>query len=234
MARVLLGLTGSVAAIRAPELVAALINADHDVRVMATASALRFFDPERLPARALHAEAPHTTAPHTDDDEWSFPRSPDGRWSRGDRVLHIELRQWAELLLLAPLDAHTLGKIAVGLSDNLLTCVFRAWEHPRPIVLAPAMNTLMWESPQTARHLRTLLEDHGVEGAALPRARLPEAYLPHFGEPSCPHLHLVGPISKRLACGDTGVGGMASVEELVEAVGRAAQARPASTLSSND
>jgi phosphopantothenoylcysteine decarboxylase len=211
MARVLLGVTGSVAAIRAPELVAALIDAGHEVRAMATASALRFFDPASLPAGVLH----------TDADEWRFDSHQDGRWRRDDPVLHIELRAWAERLLIAPLDAHTLGKLALGLSDNLLTCVFRAWEHPRPVVLAPAMNTLMWESPQTARHLRTLLEDHGVEGAALPHARLPGAYLSHFGGPSCPHIHLVGPVSKRLACGDVGVGGMSSVAELVEAIDRA-------------
>ncbi|MCK6516502.1 phosphopantothenoylcysteine decarboxylase [Myxococcota bacterium] len=230
MARVLLGVTGSVAAIRAPELAHALVAAGHEVQMMATASALRFFDPLALPNNAPL---------YTDADEWRFPRSPDGRWSRDDAVLHIELRAWAELLLLAPLDAHSLGKLALGLSDNLLTCVFRAWEHPRPVVLAPAMNTLMWESPQTARHLRALLEDHGVEGAALPTARRPEPYLAHFGGPSCPHMQLVGPVEKRLACGDFGVGGMSSVPELVEAVARAlsaspAQARPASTLSSKD
>jgi phosphopantothenoylcysteine decarboxylase len=210
MARVLLGVTGSVAAIRVPELVAALMSAGHEVRAMATASALRFFDPASLPAGALM----------TDADEWRFEGSEDGRWRRDDPVLHIELRAWAELLLLAPLDANTLGKLALGLSDNLLTCAFRAWEHPRPIVLAPAMNTWMWESPQTARHLRTLLEDHGVEGAALPSARRPGAYLPSFGGPSCPHIHVVGPVEKRLACGDTGMGGMASVAELVAAVDR--------------
>ncbi|MCK6521468.1 phosphopantothenoylcysteine decarboxylase [Myxococcota bacterium] len=227
MARVLLGVTGSVAAIRAPTLVAALTEAGHEVRVIATAAALRFFDPASLPAGALV----------TDADEWRFEGSEDGRWRREDPVLHIELRAWAELLLLAPLDANTLAKLALGLSDNLLTCAFRAWEHPRPVVLAPAMNTLMWESPQTARHLRALLEDHGVEGAELPRARTPGAYLTRFGGPDCPHVHVVGPVEKRLACGDFGVGGMASVEELVAAVGqalRAAQDLPASTLSSKD
>jgi hypothetical protein len=65
-----------------------------------------------------------------------------------------------------------------------------------------------------------LLEDHGVVGAALPPTRRPGDLLPHFGGPSCPHLHLIGPVDKRLACGDTGVGGMASVVEIVEAVGR--------------
>lgn len=228
MARVLLGVTGSVAALRTPALVAALTDAGHELRVMATASALRFFDPASLPPSAPLL---------TDTDEWRFEGSPDGRWRREDPVLHIELRAWAELLLLAPLDANTLAKLALGLSDNLLTCAFRAWEHPRPVVLAPAMNTLMWESPQTARHLWTLLDDHGAPGLTPPKPRAPAALLPSFGGPACPHLHLVGPVEKRLACGDFGVGGMASVDELVAAVGLAldaAQGRPASTLSSKD
>src|SRR4029077_9633241 len=75
---------------------------------------------------------------------------------------HIELRRWADLLLVAPLDANTLAKLACGLSDNCLTCVARAWDPLRPVVLAPAMNTLMWEHPLTLRHLRQLASDAGA------------------------------------------------------------------------
>src|SRR5262245_20486764 len=74
-------------------------------------------------------------------------------YQRDDPVLHIELRRWADLLVIAPLDANTLAKLAYGLSDNLLTCLYRAWDRRRPIVLAPAMNTFMWENPLTDRHL---------------------------------------------------------------------------------
>ena len=62
-------------------------------------------------------------------------------------MLHIEFRKWADLLVVAPLDANTLAKFALGLSDNFLSCVFRAWDFARPVILAPAMNTLMWQSP---------------------------------------------------------------------------------------
>jgi len=78
---------------------------------------------------------------------------------RGDDVLHIELRRWADLFVIAPLDANTLGKLAAGLADNCLTCVWRAWDPERPAVLAPAMNTLMWRHPATARCLRQLAAD---------------------------------------------------------------------------
>src|SRR5207249_4147638 len=88
-------------------------------------------------------------------DEW--PGQHAGQvYQRGDEVLHIQLRRWAELFLIAPLDANTLAKLASGLSDNCLTCVWRAWEPSRPVVLAPAMNTLMWENPLTRRHLNAL------------------------------------------------------------------------------
>jgi phosphopantothenoylcysteine decarboxylase len=83
------------------------------------------------------------------------------------------------------------------------------------VVLAPAMNTLMWEHPATSRHLAQLLEDFGG-----PRP------LPHLGPEvmcdtinnTCDRLHVVKPVSKRLACGDAGVGGLASVEEIAAAV----------------
>ena len=69
------------------------------------------------------------------------------------------------LLLIAPLDANTLAKLANGLADNCLTCVWRAWDRTRPVVLAPAMNTLMWEHPLTGRHLRQLAADAGAGNA---------------------------------------------------------------------
>lgn len=61
----------------------------------------------------------------TDDHEWSS-------WSqRGDPVLHIELRKWADICLIAPLSANTLAKIANGLADNLLTSTLRAWDFSK-------------------------------------------------------------------------------------------------------
>src|SRR5262249_14487116 len=133
---------------------------------------------------------------------------------RDDPILHIELRRWAELLLVAPLDANTLAKLSGGLSDNCLTCVWRAWDVSRPVLLAPAMNTLMWEHPLTARHLRQLASDAGAE----PPGNVSLDELPGWINAHCSLLRILEPESRRLACGDVGVGAMAAVETIVEAV----------------
>ncbi len=205
MARIILGVTGSVAAIRTPALFSALRVEGHAVRVVATEPALYFFDPAEL-----GPGEPSGGPLYRDGDEWPGPR-----YRRDDSVLHIAFRQWADLLIVAPLDANTLAKFALGLADNFLTCVFRAWDFAQPVILAPAMNTLMWRSPATRRHLRQLLDDRG-DGRADDSWTLDEAadvFARH-----APRLVLVPPQAKRLACGDVGVGAMAEVATLAEAV----------------
>ena len=187
--RVLLGLSGSVACIKAPELVLAL-SAFAEVRCVATAPALHFLacpeaaaaDPARLPGRLLAG-----CQLFVDADEW---RAWEGR---GDPVVHLSLRRWADLLLVAPLSANSLAKLSGGQAESLLSCVARAWDWRRgkPLLVAPAMNTEMWESPLTGRQL-AVLEGLGAG--------------------------VVRPVSKRLVCGDVGMGAMASVEALVDAV----------------
>lgn len=203
MANVLLGVTGSVAAVRTPELFARLSEAGHQVKVMVTRAALYFFDP---------AFARRGQDFYLDEDEWPG-RDAGRRYQREDAVLHIELRRWAELLLIAPLDANTLAKLAGGLCDNCLTCVWRAWDPQRPVVLAPAMNTLMWEHPFTRRHLARLLDD----GGAVPK-ELDQDGLVEWINRTAGKLRVVPPVSKRLACGDVGVGAMAEVDEIVATV----------------
>ena len=211
MARILLGVTGSVAAVKTPELVATLTSAGHEVRAVATRAALYFFAPADLPTGTLV----------TDADEW-----PGEHYSRGEPVLHIELRKWAEALVVAPLDANTLAKLAVGLSDNALTCVWRAWDYARPVVLAPAMNTLMWDHPFTRRHLRSLGADFGA-GHVPGHLAAPELITQINARAK--GLVIVPPVEKVLACGDTGVGAMANVEDVVAACGVALGATPART-----
>jgi phosphopantothenoylcysteine decarboxylase len=211
MANVLLGVTGSVAAVLTPALVGRLRQDGHRVRVVATAASLYFFDPAELDP-AHPGRNPEVVT--LDEDEW--PGRAEGRhYRRGDPVLHIELRRWAGALVVAPLDANTLAKLAGGLCDNCLTCVWRAWDRARPVVLAPAMNTLMWEHPATARHLRQLAEDAGA--GALP-AGLDAAGLVHEVKEHCPRLRVVPPQSKRLACEDVGVGAQASLDDIAAAL----------------
>ncbi len=213
MAKVLLGVTGSVAAVRTPALYRALRESGHLVRVVATEPSLYFFDP-----RSLEGADPAERSPvYRDADEW-----PGAGYQRDDPVLHIEFRKWADLLVVAPLDANTLAKLALGFSDNFLTCVFRAWDFTRPVILAPAMNTLMWQSPVTLRHLRQLLADHGDPSAtddgqwSLDEA--PDRFARH-----APALILIPPQAKRLACGDIGTGAMAEVATIAESVRRWAE-----------
>jgi phosphopantothenoylcysteine decarboxylase len=183
MANVLLGVTGSVAAIYTPHLYDDLRQAGHEVKIVATRSAYYFFDPATI--EPIDGQR-NKNVVILDEDEW-----PGERYQRGDPVLHIELRRWADVLLIAPCDANTLAKLALGLTDNCLTCVYRAWDRTRPVILAPAMNTLMWEHPVTARHLEQLTAD------------LRDS------------LRVVMPVSKKLACDDVGLGAMAGREEIM-------------------
>lgn len=174
--RVLIGCTGSVAALKIPLLIEELQKTmvPMEIILVPTKNSLHFFDCKDLNIKV-----------HLDEDEWTL-------WSgRSDPVLHIELRKWADLCLLAPLDANTLAKISHGICDNLLTCVVRAWDLSKPLYFAPAMNTHMWDHPITARQIMTLKE---------------------FG------FHDIPCIEKTLVCGDRGMGAMAEVNVIVKAV----------------
>jgi phosphopantothenoylcysteine decarboxylase len=181
---------------------------------VATQASLYFFDPGSINPADMNQVQRNREVVILDEDEW--PGSERGkRYERDDPVLHIELRRWADLFLIAPLDANTLAKLTTGLADNCLTCVWRAWDPTRPVVLAPAMNTLMWEHPLTIRHLRQLAADAGA--SHLPEDLLVEDLLDSINQ-RCPKLHIVPPVSKRLACGDVGVGAMAEVNEIVRSI----------------
>lgn len=208
MANVLVGATGSVAAVRVPALFDALTADGHAVKVVTTDAAAYFFDAKDVKGEVFR-----------DADEWRGER-----YQRGDAVLHIELRKWADLFLIAPLDANTLAKMAVGLCDNCLTCVWRAWDAARPVVLAPAMNTLMWEHPFTKRHLRSLAADAGA--GHIPGHLTDSQLIAQINDRS-KTLRIVPPVEKELACGDVGVGGLAEVADIAAAVREMAARIPA-------
>lgn len=211
MANILLGVTGSVAAIKVPELFFALRERGHSVKVVATRSALYFFDAAKLdPSRVVR----NSDVVIVDDDEW--PGREDGdRYVRGAAVAHIELRRWADLFLIAPLDANTLAKFAVGLCDNCLTCVWRAWDMQRPIAIAPAMNTLMWENSMTRRHLRSLAADFGA--GHVPNHFSDDEWIAEVNS-RARTFRIIGPQTKELACGDIGIGAMADPSTIVSTV----------------
>ncbi|MFO0825199.1 MAG: flavoprotein [Gemmataceae bacterium] len=203
MANILLGATGSVAAVRVPVLCEALVASGHAVQVVATDAAAYFFDSRTMKTPVVR-----------DADEWPG-RDAGQLYQRGDAVLHIELRKWADLFLIAPLDANTMAKLAVGLCDNCLTCVWRAWDLAKPVVLAPAMNTLMWQHSFTRRHLKAIAADTGA--AHIPGHLDDQQLIAQINDRS-KTLRVVSPIVKTLACGDEGIGAMAEVPAIVAAV----------------
>ncbi|CAO3620226.1 unnamed protein product [Mucor fragilis] len=174
MTNILIGATGSIAAIKVPLLVEFFQkHANIHVKVVVTEAA-HFF------VKDMEVHCPV----YREQDEWN-------EWKKiSDPILHIELRNWADIMVIAPLDANTLGKLANGLCDNLLTCVLRAWDVSKPVVACPAMNTSMWHHPFTAKHLEVL-----------------ENVL---------HYKIIQPISKKLACGDTGIGAMAESQYIAD------------------
>ncbi|KAL7116494.1 hypothetical protein ACP275_03G008200 [Erythranthe tilingii] len=140
--RILLAACGSVAAIKFAHICHSFSEWT-EVNAVATPASLRFIDRASLPKNVYL---------YTDEEEWSS-------WNNvGDKVLHIELCRWADIMVIAPLSANTLAKIAGGLCDNLLTCIVRAWDYSKPMFVAPAMNDLMWTNPFTERHLMVIDE----------------------------------------------------------------------------
>src|SRR5262245_19179719 len=209
MAKILLGVTGSVAAIYTRQVFDDLRAAGHEVKIVATGSSLYFFNPTEI-SRGADGQRDRNLV-ILDEDEW--PGQDEGvQYQRGDEVLHIELRRWADILLIAPLDANSLAKLALGTCDNCLTCVYRAWDRTRRVILAPAMNTLMWEHPATLRHLRQIAED--VSGLVVP-ANLEQVKLIDWINHNALNLRVAAPQTKKLACDDVGIGAMAERPALI-------------------
>ncbi|KZS93546.1 flavo protein [Sistotremastrum niveocremeum HHB9708] len=171
--------TGSVASVKAPLIVSELLQHKNvSIQVVASKNSLVFYDP-----RAIEAAGSRVWV---DEDEWQ------ANYRIGDPILHIELRRWADLVLIAPCSANTLSKIAHGSCDNLATSLLRALAPTTPTYVFPAMNTMMYEHPLTAEHLRVVQEVIGYK--------------------------VVGPIGKSLACGDVGIGAMTDWRDICKLV----------------
>src|SRR5262245_46067524 len=112
----------------------ALHRAGNQVKVVATQASLYFFDPAAVGPADSKRQGRDSRVVILDEDEWPG-RLQGRRYQREDEVLHIELRRWADLLVIAPTDANTLAKLANGQADNCLTCVYRAWDSTRPVVV---------------------------------------------------------------------------------------------------
>ncbi len=175
--RVLIGITGGIAAYKTLDLIRLFVKAGAEVRTVLTENATRFVTP--LTVETL-----------------SGNRACVGQFGPRDAaaIEHIELSLWPDIAVVAPCTANFLGKTANGIADDLLTTTISALRTDIPLVLAPAMNTRMWNNPATARNLATLTADYNQR------------------------LVVVGPVEKLLACGEEGMGAMAAIEDIFEAV----------------
>ena len=171
MANILIGITGSISAYKMADVVSELGKRGHAVQCILTGSAREFVSPlvlETLSGRPVRSDLFGSDVSGTE---------------------HIELARWADLLVVAPASANTLAKLALGLADNLLTTVVLA--SRAPLLLAPAMNTVMWENPAVQQHVETLAQ----RGASF-----------------------IAPAEGLLACGEVGVGKLAPVEALLAGI----------------
>lgn len=135
--KILVGVTGGIAAYKAPSVIRRLREAGHEVRVVATEAAFRFVPEETLAVAA--GEPIHT------DGTW---------WEHSGRVEHVSLARWSDLVLVAPATADALARASVGLGDDLLSATILA--GAKKVLWAPAMNPEMWANPVTARNVETL------------------------------------------------------------------------------
>ncbi|PAF43541.1 bifunctional phosphopantothenoylcysteine decarboxylase/phosphopantothenate--cysteine ligase CoaBC [Helicobacter sp. 11S02596-1] len=205
---VLLLVTGSIAVYKALELASWLKKQGGNVRVVMSEEAKKFVTPLSFEAIL------HTRVLHAGSEDWVQPAGRDGGDSVADRVAcdggagridgregnsrkggvchdsvacqHIAYARWADIAILAPASANTLAKIATGVADGLVLCTLLACKAPK--ILAPAMNTAMFEAQATQRNLRLLADDGFV---------------------------IIPPRVSLLACDSVGNGAMASIEEIV-------------------
>lgn len=169
--RVLFGISGGIAAYKICEVISTLAKQGCEVRAILTQSAQAFITPLTVATLCRHAA-------YTDDGFWQATH---------DRPLHIELGEWAELLVLAPLTANTLAKLAHGMADNLLTNTVLA--STCPVLLAPAMNTAMWEQHPVQQNWQAVQAN--------------------------PRMHSLAPGAGILACDRVGTGRMAEPAEIL-------------------
>ncbi len=146
--RILIGISGGIAAYKVCEVISALAKQGFEVRAILTQAAQAFITPLTVSTLCRHPA-------YTDDMFWQATH---------DRPLHIELGEWADLFVLAPLTANTLAKLVYGMADNLLNNTVLA--STCPVLLAPAMNTDMWEQPPVQQNWQAIQTQPRIHSSA--------------------------------------------------------------------
>ncbi len=171
MANVLLGVSGSISAYKAADLTSRLVKKGHEVSVIMTKGAQAFITPLTLQTLSKHPV-------YTDTMVEKDPAS----------IAHIDLGKRADIFVVAPASANTIAKLAHGMADDMLSATALALETRLPKLIAPAMNTRMYENPATQANLAALRQ-YGFEE--------------------------ISPKSALLACGDIGKGALASIDDIL-------------------
>ena len=143
MPRILLGVTGGIAAYKMADLAGALIKHGCEIRVIMTEKAKEFITPLTMAVQSKN--------PVLDDHS---------EWVADGSIKHIELGKWLQnpedLFVIAPATANTIAKLAIGLADNLLTSTYLARPRNTTVIIFPAMNTKMWEARETQANVMAL------------------------------------------------------------------------------
>jgi phosphopantothenoylcysteine decarboxylase/phosphopantothenate--cysteine ligase len=170
---ILLGVTGGIAAYKAVDLASKLTAAGAKIKTVMTENACKLIGPKSF--EAVTSSVVFTSL-------WSTTYEKNGS--------HIDLLDWADIVVVAPATADIIGKVANGICDDMLsTTVCACWQ--KPALVAPAMNNNMWENPAVQHNVETL-KQMGIQ--------------------------LIGPVKGRLACGTEAVGRMSEPQDILEAI----------------
>jgi phosphopantothenoylcysteine decarboxylase len=172
--RIILAVSGSISAYKSADLTSKLKKKGYDVHVIMTEAAQAFITPLTLQVLSKNPV-------HTDVLEEKL----------ADRINHIDLGKEADLFIVAPASANTIAKLSNGMADNMLTATALALPSTTPKLIAPAMNTKMYDNPLTKKNLNTLVQLGYQE---------------------------ILPKSGVLACGDTGRGALADIDVILKAI----------------
>ena len=253
----LLACSGSVATIKLPLIINSLTTTNHDprllsIRIILTASASAFLAGQSAeqPSVADISRMPSVDGIYHDSDEWAPP------WTRGAPILHVELRRWADVLVVAPLSANTMAKVVGGMCDGLLTAVVRAWDTSAEI---DAVREVHGAAKGTSGDGRGDEAGRAVNGSGstsevleakrrkkkkiiIVAPAMNTAMWRHpitrqhvrvlegdWGVDNDGWIRVVRPVEKELACGDVGDGAMRDWRDIVEIVADELQLRKIST-----
>jgi len=222
----LLCASGSVATIKIVPIISELAKHENlSIRLILTSSAVPFLQSQSAEQPSIEEirQMKNIDGVYMDEDEWAIP------WTRGAKILHIELRRWSDLMVVAPLSANTLAKVVNGLCDNLLLSTFRAWDTTSildlPHVVTPGPAERQGEHKDTGKEderrrkkilvavaMNTAMFVHPVTQKQM--AVLEEDWNIKNGG----WIDVLRPVEKELACGDTGSGAMADWKTIVKRI----------------